>query len=192
DAFQATFLVLVRRAHGLHGCGSLAGWLYTVAYHAALKARAARARRGACERQDLDMLPAEPTRDPESRETRAVLAGELRGLPEGQRTLVVLCYREGKTHEQAARELGWPVGSVSKRMARARDALRRRLVRRGVALSAGLLGTLLAGQTAEAVPAPLAGATLRAAAVMAAGAAGAGAGARPAGGRPGRRREARF
>jgi RNA polymerase sigma factor (sigma-70 family) len=125
DAFQATFLVLARKAAALDKSGSVANWLYTVAYHIALRARADATRRRAQERE----LPAMPTTEPSAdalwRDLRPVLDEELNRLPEKHRAPVVLCYLEGKTNVEAARLLGWTKGTVSGRLARAREVLQR-------------------------------------------------------------------
>jgi RNA polymerase sigma factor (sigma-70 family) len=166
DAFQATFLILLRKGQSFVPRGKLANWLYTVARHVALRARAARARRRDCERRAMLEKPAGVALDPGGRrELRAVLDEELSRLPEKDRAPLVLCYLEGLTQEAAARELGWPVGTVSSRLARARERLRGRLGRRGLALPAGLLGVLATGELAPAVPPALlaaAGQTARA------------------------------
>jgi RNA polymerase sigma factor (sigma-70 family) len=170
DAFQATFLVLVRKAGSIGKRDSVGSWLYGVAYRTALKARTEAARRREHERKAVDMATAGPIGDMAWHELRPVLDEELNRLPEKYRAPVVLCYLEGRTNEEAARELGWTKGTVSGRLARARDLLRQRLTRRGLALSAGLFVTALAQQVAlAAVPAPLAGSTLQAASLVAAG-----------------------
>jgi RNA polymerase sigma factor (sigma-70 family) len=170
DAFQATFLVLVRRAGSLDGRSSVASWLYTVAFHIALRARAALARRRIHERQVPEMPQPESTPESDWEELRPLLDEELSQLPEKYRAPLVLCYLEGMTNEQAARELGWPMGSMAKRLARGREMLRARLTRRQVALSAGVLGTALADNAlAEGLPAALTTATVRAALLFAAG-----------------------
>jgi RNA polymerase sigma factor (sigma-70 family) len=136
DAFQATFLVLLRRAASLARPELLANWLYGVAYRVALKARAARRREH--ERQLLGRppagrpadrpadLPADVTRH----ELRAVLDRELDHLPEVYRAPLVLCYLEGLTNREAAQRLGCPGGSISYRLARGRELLRERLTGR--------------------------------------------------------------
>jgi RNA polymerase sigma factor (sigma-70 family) len=168
DAFQATFVVLLRRARALDRNGSIANWLYTVAYHAALKARAAAGRRRG-ERQIVDMPENRSACDAVWRDLQPVLDEELNRLPDKYRTPVVLCYLEGKTNEEAGRLLGWPTGTVKSRLARARELLRKRLSRRGVTLSAGLLGGLLVNQASAAVPAVLTDATLNTVVSLAAG-----------------------
>jgi RNA polymerase sigma factor (sigma-70 family) len=133
DAFQATFLVLVRKAPVIARPELLGNWLYGVAYRVAVKARIIAARRSERERQVPAMTLSDPLSDVTGRELRAVLDAELSRLPEKYRAPLVLCYLEGKTNEQAARLLGWPIGSISGRLARARELLRERLLSRGLA-----------------------------------------------------------
>jgi RNA polymerase sigma factor (sigma-70 family) len=155
DAFQATFLVLARKADSIRRHASVASWLYGVAYRTATKARVAAARRRAAERQAAPVRSAEPDSAQEAlwRDLRPVLDEELERLPEKCRAPVVLCYLEGKTTEEAALTLGCPRGTLLSRLAWARERLRARLTRRGVTLSAGSLATALT-QNAEAALAP--------------------------------------
>jgi RNA polymerase sigma factor (sigma-70 family) len=127
DAFQATFLVLVRKAGSLEQPGLLAHWLWRVAYRTALRARANAARRRKNERQVLSRPSPDPLLDAVERELPAVLDRALRPLPEKYRAPLVLCYLEGKTNREAARQLGWPPGSMSARLARGLEMLRDRL-----------------------------------------------------------------
>jgi RNA polymerase sigma factor (sigma-70 family) len=176
DAFQATFLVLLRKASSLRDRDVLANWLYGVAYRTALKARGTRARRQARERPAAEDPAAAADADTVAgAELRAVLDEELKRLPDRYRLPIILCYIQGVTFTEAARQLGWPAGTVSGRLARARDLLRTRLSRRGMTLAPAAVGAVLA-QEAAAVPAPLALATLRAALAFS----GAGAGITPA------------
>jgi RNA polymerase sigma factor (sigma-70 family) len=139
DAFQATFLVLVRRAGSLDGRGPLGNWLYAVAYRTATKARMTAARRRARERQAMDSTSEPYTVDDKAwDDMRPILDEELSRLPGKYRAPLVLCYLEGKTQQQAAQELGWPSGSMSRRMNRARQLLRDRLEKRGVATAVGI------------------------------------------------------
>jgi HlyD family secretion protein len=139
DAFQATFLVLVKKARSLWVRDSLGPWLHQVAYRTASCARLAAARRrrhegcAAAARQEI--------RTVHSNDLASLLHEEIERLPERYRAPVVLCDLEGRTHQQAARHLGWPVGTVKSRQARGRERLRERLRRRGLAPNAGLLGS---------------------------------------------------
>ncbi len=182
DAFQATFLVLARRAATLDGRGPLGNWLYAVAYRTAVKVRQSAARRRARELQVIHMstmstvstVPA--SEEEEWSDLRPLLDRELNQLPEKYRAPLVLCYLEGKTQEQAARELGWPTGSMSRRMNRARDLLQKRLAQRGLAFSSGFLFLLVGKNAGAAIVSPaLASVTTKAALVFAASQAGLGA-----------------
>jgi RNA polymerase sigma factor (sigma-70 family) len=156
DAFQATFLVLARKASSVRRGESLAGWLHRVALNVARSARADAARRRERERQASLMAQPSPAEGEPPRDWQAVLHEEVDRLPDKYRLPVVLCYLEGNTHEEAACSLGWPLGTVKGRLARARDLLRGRLARRGVTLSAGALALApvvspgLLGQTPRA------------------------------------------
>jgi RNA polymerase sigma factor (sigma-70 family) len=171
DAFQATFLVLVRRAGSLHKRACLGSWLYGVAYRTALNARRAAARREARERRAQAMPNTEsPEQMAAERELAEVLHEEVNRLPARYRAPIVLCYLEGKTNEEAARRLCCPKGTVVSRLARGRDRLRGRLVRRGVVLSgSGLAARLAEGVAPAALPAPLLTSTVTAAVMVAGG-----------------------
>jgi RNA polymerase sigma factor (sigma-70 family) len=179
DAFQATFLALARKGAHVGARGAVAGWLYRVAYRVALAARAQRGRRGGHERPlngAVEWVAAPPGTPPvECAELRGVLDEELSRLPERFRAAAVLCYLDGKTVEEAARELGCARGTVASRLARARARLREALARRGLALSAGLVAVALSqARAAAAPPEAVVGATLRAARAYAPGTAAAG------------------
>jgi RNA polymerase sigma factor (sigma-70 family) len=167
DAFQATFLILARKAGAVRRPDRLAGWLYGVANRVARRARAA-ARRRAVPLGDTE--PAVPPADDAVwRDLRPVLDAEINRLAEHYRLPFVLCYLEGRTNAEAARLLGCRPGTVLSRLARAREQLRRRLTRRGVTLSAGALAAALSEQTAPAAVAfDLAGVAVRLAAAGAA------------------------
>ncbi len=135
DAFQATFLVLVKRARGLWVRDSLGPWLHQVACRTAACARASAARRRRLERQAAAV--AATSRPRPDHELERLLHEEIDRLPEPYRAPVVLCDIEGRTHEQAARHLGWPVGTVKSRLSRAHGRLRDRLTRRGLAPASG-------------------------------------------------------
>ncbi len=167
DAFQATFLVLVRRATSLRMLdhGSLGAWLHGVAYRTALKARKSASRRLAREQRTArpEAQAGHAVATVEQADVGAALHAEVTRLPAKYRVPVVLCYFEGRTHDEAAAALSWPVGTVRCRLSRARDLLRTRLTRRGLA-PASLAGAALSARAARAeVPAPLFHATLAAA-----------------------------
>jgi RNA polymerase sigma factor (sigma-70 family) len=161
DAFQATFLVLVRRSGSLRADDSLAPWLYGVARRVASCARSAAARRQRHERNAAGLMPPRSATTGVACDLEQSLHEEIGRLPERCRAPVVLCLLEGLSHEQAARHLGWPVGTVKSRLAHARERLRARLTRRGLAPAALSGATLVARTTRAAVPAALAGATAR-------------------------------
>jgi RNA polymerase sigma factor (sigma-70 family) len=166
DAFQAAFLVLVKNAAAVRKRESVASWLYGVAYRVASRARKARGRRAGGHVEDCAAAGG-TEQDVAAREVRAVLDAELQRLPEKYRGPVVLCDLQGQTLEEAARLLGCPRATVATRLARARQRLRDRLVRRGVAPAA--LAALLAAAPAEAAPTELLTAATRACALQAAG-----------------------
>jgi RNA polymerase sigma factor (sigma-70 family) len=157
DAFQATFIVLARKAGSLRRPERLAGWLYQVAFRVARKARRRAAQLAGRERSLTEIPTDAPVPELVWRELRPLLDEELGRLPERLRLPVVLCFLEGLTKREAARRLSWPEGTVSSRLQAARERLRERLTRRGLALSAGLLHLALFQNTAPAaVPAALA------------------------------------
>jgi RNA polymerase sigma factor (sigma-70 family) len=174
DAFQAAFLVLARKAVSIQRRESVSRWLYEVAYRTALRARLSAARRRDRERRAETMCTPDPTAEAAWREIRPVLDEELHRLPEKYRDALVLCYLEGKSNRDAARVLGWPAGTMSRRLVRARELLRDRLAGRGVALSVGLLGAAVAQNASAAVPKALFVPTVRAAGRFAMGQAAAG------------------
>jgi RNA polymerase sigma factor (sigma-70 family) len=149
DAFQATFLVLARKAASVARYSSVGGWLYTVAYRVALRARSRRDARSTRE-QPLDEPPTsaalDPVREAGWREVRRVIDEEVSRLPETYRAPFVLYHLEGRSSVEVARELGCPVGTVESWLTRARARLRTRLARRGLAPTPGLFA-LLAPQT---------------------------------------------
>jgi RNA polymerase sigma factor (sigma-70 family) len=170
DAFQATFLVLVRSAASIRKRRSVGSWLYGVARRVAVRARGDRARRRQVEQRAPARAAADVPDQATGREFRSVLEEEVRRLPERCRLPFVLCYLEGKTNAEAAEQLGCPKGTVLSRLAHARELLRARLGRRGLGLPAGLAGLAAAeGTHAAALPAPLVAATTRAASVLAGG-----------------------
>jgi RNA polymerase sigma factor (sigma-70 family) len=156
DAFQATFVILSRKAGSIRKAQSLASWLYGVAYRVAVRAKRRAATRRAHERKVQDMPQADPLADVVWRDLKPVLDEELHRLPEKYRAPLVLCYLEGKTNEEAARSLGWPAGSMSRRLDKARQLLRAALLRRGITLpAAGLAGLFSCQELSAAVPAAL-------------------------------------
>jgi RNA polymerase sigma factor (sigma-70 family) len=170
DVFQATFFVLARRARSIRKRQSLGSWLYGVARRLGHKAQRDDARRRRHERRAAEDRPRPGSPDAGWAELLVVLDEELSRLPERARAPLLLCYLEGQTQDEAARSLGWSVGTLRRRLEWARDLLRRRMTRRGATLSAGLFAALLAPHPATAaVPAGLAAATARAAAEFAAG-----------------------
>jgi RNA polymerase sigma factor (sigma-70 family) len=142
DAFQATFLVLVKKAGGLRDCNLLSNWLYGVALRIASKEKVKGLRRRLVERQASER-EFEPGWDVDRAELRSVIDEEIRRLPERYRVPLVLCHLEGLRHDEVAKRLGCPVGTVESRLSRAREQLRTRLERRGLAPTASVMGLVL-------------------------------------------------
>ncbi len=165
DAFQATFLILVKKARSIRDREVLGSWLYGVARRVAARARADSRRRRSRERIGLEEIDMPDHRDDgiQSNELRAILDSELDGLPTRFRAPLILCDIEGQTHEQAAVELRCPVGTVKSRLARGRERLRSRLIRRGFATTLLTHGPMLASDPMSAVSVKLLAQTVRAA-----------------------------
>lgn len=165
DAFQATFLVLARKAVSIVSRPMVANWLYGVARTTALRAKVLAAKRRLKERQVAE-LP-EPVAGPHGPDTwRELLDRELSRLPDKYRAPIILCDLEERSIKEAARQLGWPQGTVAGRLARGRKMLRGRLARHGLAAAGGVLSQ----KTASAcVPASLVSSTIKAATLFAAG-----------------------
>jgi RNA polymerase sigma factor (sigma-70 family) len=162
DAFQATFLVLVRRAVSIGRRELLGNWLYGVAYRTALEAQAATTRRRRKERQVSETSPREVVEAEIWSDVRPLLDRELSHLPDKYRVPVVLCDLEGTTRREAARQLGLPEGTLSGRLTTARRLLAGRLARHGLQLSGGALATALTANAASAgVPRLLVTATVK-------------------------------
>jgi RNA polymerase sigma factor (sigma-70 family) len=164
DAFQATFLILVRKASSIRHRDTLGAWLYGVARRVAIRAKThtTRRRRHEAEGAEMQKAPA-PTPDASMREQLAVMHQEVDRLPQKYRAAVVLCHLEGRTHAEAAQLLKCPVGTISVRVARARELLRARLTRRGMALPAALAGVTHLSEVASAaaIPKGLAASTVK-------------------------------
>jgi RNA polymerase sigma factor (sigma-70 family) len=170
DAFQAAFLVLVRKAASVVPREMVANWLYGVAHQTALKARALAARRKGRERQVTQMPEAAAAEHDLWPDLQPLLDQELSRLSDKYRVVIVLCDLEGKTRQEAARQLGVPPGTVAGRLARARALLAKRLTRNGLTLSGGSLAAMLSQQAASAgVPAAVVSSTIHTASLLAAG-----------------------
>jgi RNA polymerase sigma factor (sigma-70 family) len=170
DAFQATFLVLVRKAPSIYPRAKVGNWLYGVAHQTALKARATRTKRQVRERQVTQMPEqAVPERDHWS-DLQPLLDQEVSRLPEKYRTVIVLCDLESMTGRMAARHLDLPEGTVASRLARARTMLAKRFARLGLPVSGGALPVVLSQKPASAAtPVLLMGSTIKAMSAVVAG-----------------------
>jgi RNA polymerase sigma factor (sigma-70 family) len=147
DVFQATFFTLTTKARAIGKQEAVSSWLYKVAYRLALRARAKDAKRLLRESPLLDGLADKsagrlPGEQLAWQELGPIVDSELQRLPEKLRAPFILCYVQGKTNEEAAKELGCPKGTVLSRLARARERLRNRLTRRGLAYSVGIFALL--------------------------------------------------
>jgi RNA polymerase sigma factor (sigma-70 family) len=169
DAFQATFLVFVKKAASIVPRSMVGNWLYGVAHQAALQARRAAARRRAREVQVTVMPDTEAVQQDRWPDMQPLLDQELSGLPDHYRAVLVLCELEGRTRKEVARQLGVPEGTVAGRLARARALLAKRLTARGVTLSAGALAAALGHNAAlPGVPDAVVSGAIRAASFVAA------------------------
>jgi RNA polymerase sigma factor (sigma-70 family) len=161
DAFQATFLILVRNAASIRKRNSVASWLHGVALRVARCQKGAAARRRRHEQRAAEMEPASANGEGDH-ELASILHEELDRLPEKYRAPIVLCHLVGLSHEQAAELRCWPIGTVRSRLARGREQLRARLVRGGLAPSIGVLKQAMCVEKAAAALAPeLAASTAR-------------------------------
>jgi RNA polymerase sigma factor (sigma-70 family) len=174
DAFQATFLVLVRKGATLQQPERLANWLFGVAYRTARKIKLRAAARGRFEREAGSAPRALPANHDVGSltldELRAILDQEISALPEKYALPLALCYLEGQTNAEAAEQLGWPEGSMSRRLSRGRELLKSRLIRRGLELSAVLVAAVFARTAIAAPPPALVEATASAGSLVAQGA----------------------
>jgi RNA polymerase sigma factor (sigma-70 family) len=170
DAFQATFLVLARKASSVRPRERVANWLHGVALHTAMKAKAMKAKRRGRELQATAMPEPEAAPQDPWRDLQPLVDQELNGLPENYRLPILLCDLEGKTIKQATQQLGWPQGTLAGRLARGRKLLAKRLANRGVVLSVGALAASVSLNASSAsAPASLLSSTVKAAAMIAAG-----------------------
>jgi RNA polymerase sigma factor (sigma-70 family) len=168
DAFQATFLVLVRKATSIVPRTQVGNWLYGVAHKTALKAKAMNRTRRVKEREAGAARSRNAT-DDRWELLLELLDGELTALPENYRAAIVLCDLEGLSYREAAARLGCPQGTLSGRLTRARALLARRLALRGAPVTSAALSAVLAGEASACVPPPLMEGTIRTGAVVAAG-----------------------
>ena len=152
DAFQATFLVLIRKAGSIRGRDTVGGWLHRVAHRVAVQAAQDRSRTARREQAAGDLTDLTATGEADDADWHIPLHEELARLPERLRQPIVLCYLEGKTHAQAAFELRWSEATLRRRLADARELLRGRLTRRGLAISAAALSLATAPEAMAAVP----------------------------------------
>jgi RNA polymerase sigma factor (sigma-70 family) len=170
DAFQATFLVLVRKAASIVPREMVANWLYGVAHQTALHSRRATARRRTRERQVTQMPELAVAEEDHRHDLQPLIDQELSRIPDMYRVAIVLCDLEGKTRKEAARQLGCPEGTVAAHLARGRALLAKRLARHGLAVSSGTVAALLSQSTASGhVPLSVVSSTIKTAVLVAAG-----------------------
>jgi RNA polymerase sigma-70 factor (ECF subfamily) len=170
DAFQATFLVLARKASSVRPRERLANWLRGVALRIAMKAKTITAKRRVREKHVTEMPEPEAAQQDQWSDLQSLLDQELNGLPENYRLPILLCDLEGKTIKEATQQLGWPQGTLAGRLARGRKLLAKRLANRGVVLSAGTLAAVVSQNAAWAtVPTSLMSSAVRATAMIAEG-----------------------
>jgi RNA polymerase sigma factor (sigma-70 family) len=161
DIFQATFLVLARKASSIRKGESVGNWLYPVTYRLANKARSRKLNQRHIEKKASPPCEQTPMGEVTWGELRHILHEEVNRLPEKYRAAVVLCYWQGRTHEQAGRQLGCARGTIKDRLEKAREMLRKRLARRGLALSVAWFAASLSEGTAAAVSLELVQSTVR-------------------------------
>ncbi len=161
DAFQATFLVLVQKASTLRRPELLGNWLYGVAYRIARKAKSLEARRLHKEKTAMSIAASkDPATEAEWRDLLSVVDEELQQLPDKYRLPLVLCYLGNMTNEEAAERLGWPAGSISYRLSRAREMLQHRLQKRQLSLPSGFFAGMAVPLALPTVSGDLIGATV--------------------------------
>ena len=163
DAFQATFLLLVRKAGMVRVDGSLGRWLYGVAHRVALRARAEAERRGSYPGRAPERSSEDPAVEVELRDLGDALNEEVDRLPANYRCPIELCYLQGLTYDQAARQLNWPVATVKSRLTRGRLRLRDRLSRRGFTSVETGMALAVSKESRAALPQTLVHSTIRAA-----------------------------
>ena len=171
DAFQATFLVLVRKAACIMPREMVGNWLYGVAHQTARKSRATTVKRQARERQVTQMPELAAMTEPDLwHDLKPMLDQELSRLPEKYRVAVVICDLEDKSRKEAAHQLKIPEGTLSSRLTTARTMLAKRLARHGLAVPGGALAAVLSQKVASAsVPTSVVASTIKAASLLAAG-----------------------
>jgi RNA polymerase sigma factor (sigma-70 family) len=150
DAFQATFVVLMRKASSVRWQSSVGNWLYGVAYRISLDARKRAERRKHHERASTNSPALDPASDIDAREAQAIVDEELATISDQHRAPLVLCYLEGATHEEAAQQLGWSLATLKRRLARGLEVLEARLRGRGLAVPGALIAATIAGSLVSA------------------------------------------